>query len=159
MGSSSKSITRPPADQVAPSGQLNPTPGGEPPQWQSILPQGGAPAQLGDQVRMEPFATAAPPPLAPSAPATQQPPTGAAPRAAGVDEQLVASLPPNLRSEYMAAKAAGNEALAARILLAATMGPRGEGGPGRGGGYTTSGRGGTQGFGQHSSSQRGGGLL
>lgn len=119
MGSSSKDTFRPPADQPAPSGQMTPTPGGGAPAWNSILPVGNGPAQLSDPFRTEPGGPPAPSPSAP----ISTPPAGAATSAAGPTTvpAAVANLPPAVQREYMAAKAAGNDELAARILLAATM--------------------------------------
>lgn len=116
MGSSSKDSVRPPPETPPPSGQLNPTPGGGAPNWNSILPQGGGPAQLSDPFRSEPNG----PPVVQSAPV---PPAGAASAASQAVPAAVANLPPDQQREYMAAKAAGNDELAARILLAATMQP------------------------------------
>lgn len=119
MGSSSKDSFRPPADQPAPSGQMTPTPGGGAPNWNSILPQSGAPAQLSDPFRSEPNG---PPALSPATASASTPPAGAATStASNAVPAAVANLPPEQRAQYMAAKAAGNDELAARILLAATM--------------------------------------
>lgn len=118
MGSSPKSDYTPPAEHPAPSGVMTPTPGGGAPNWNSILPTGGGPAQLTDPFRSEASGPAAPPATV----SASTPPAGAAPAAASAAvPAAVANLPPAVQREYMAAKAAGNDELAARILLTATM--------------------------------------
>src|SRR5436190_7639024 len=120
MGSSPKTATRPDEAQRMASNPtpvpFQPAPGGEPPPWQSILPTGGGPAQLGDKVRMERPASSFP-----SAPASTPPNAGAATSAASNVSAAVQNLPPELQRQYLAAKAAGNEALAAQILLSGSV--------------------------------------
>jgi hypothetical protein len=122
MVSSSKTGKRPEMAQAMASNPTDvpfqPTPGGEPPAWNSILPTGNGPAQLSDPMRSEPSRDALA--ATASAPASTPPNSGAATSAASVPAD-VQNLPPEIQQQYMAAKAAGDDALAARILLAAKM--------------------------------------
>lgn len=117
MVSSSKDSSRPPAENPAPSGVLNQTTGGAPPDWQSILPTGGGSATLADQPYFSSAATTSSTPPGATAAGGSTSASGSSSATA----EALSKLSPAARQAYDAAIAAGDNVEAARILLSAQM--------------------------------------